>query len=141
MDLAGLQYDVVYVDYLTMFDFKGKNLWEGQIEYSRYLKTMAERRKCVVVLLTQLNEEDRVKYGKGPEEAADWWLWWRYGDQERATGQGEIRLAKSRAGETCVLPCRFQMSVMKIDVSAPAQRQSAETSAAKKVAEWNAGSI
>jgi replicative DNA helicase len=142
LDLAGQQYDIVFIDYLTLFDYQAFNydLVKGQIEYSRYLKLMAERLGCVVVLLTQLNDDDHVKYGKGPEEAADWWLWWRYGEEERATGQGEIRLDKARSGEPCCFPCRFQPSVMRVDLSAP-QRSTAEATTTKKVSEWAAGNF
>lgn len=141
MDLQGFKYDAVFIDYLTMFHFAAKDLWAGQMEYSRYLKTMAERLGCVVVLLTQLNDDDRVKYGKGPEEAADWWLWWRYGEEERKTKHGEIRLAKARAGETCMLPVEFMPATMRISVGAPQQGSSVEVQTAKKVSSWNAGSI
>jgi replicative DNA helicase len=141
-DLVGQQIDIVFIDYLTQFNYSEFNydLVKGQMEYSRYLKLLAEQLHCVVVVLTQLNEDDHVKYSRGPEEATDWWLWWRYGEDERNTGVGEIRLDKARGGVPCTFPCTFQPSVMRL-VLGPAQRGSKEKEAAKKTSEWNAGSI
>jgi len=63
--VAPLMYDVLIVDYITLFhQGKHADTWKAQMEYSRYLKMMAQNMNLVVVLLTQLSEEERVKYGK-----------------------------------------------------------------------------
>jgi replicative DNA helicase len=64
-EVAPLMYDALYVDYITLFhQGNHRDTWTMQMEYSRYLKMMAQRLNCVIVLLTQLSEDERVKYGK-----------------------------------------------------------------------------
>ncbi|MFA5135253.1 MAG: DnaB-like helicase C-terminal domain-containing protein [Patescibacteria group bacterium] len=136
MTTARCKFDVVFIDYITFLQAKAKDMFEQQIEIATYLKTMATKLDCVVVLLTQLNDDGHVKYGKGPEEAADWWLWWSFGETEKATGNVEIHLGKARHGETCIIPARFRMDIMNITtfppnraspVSAPTQTNVYET--------------
>jgi replicative DNA helicase len=113
--LAPYMYDVIYIDYITLFHSDMMDTWKMQLEYSRYLKTMAKRLNCVIVVLTQLSDEERVKYGKGIEENTDYWLWWRYReDQEQETNQGELRLDKARHAAKRRFPMTFLFEKMDI---------------------------
>lgn len=95
--LAPFMYDVIYVDYITLFHSDNMDTWKMQLEYSRYLKSMAKRLNCVIVVLTQLSDDERVKYGRAIEENTDYWMWWRYReDEEQESGKGELRLDKAR---------------------------------------------
>ncbi len=116
LDMGPSGYDVIYVDYLSLFGSGKKDMWEAQKEHGRYLKQLAGRisPKCVIVLLTQLSKDERVKYGTGPEEDADYWLWWRYGEEEVETGKVEIRLAKARHARRGIIPAKFDLSKMQI---------------------------
>lgn len=116
LDMGPFGYDVIYVDYLSLFGSGKKDMWEAQKEHGRYLKQLAGRisPKCVIVLLTQLSKDERVKYGTGPEEDADYWLWWRYGEEETETGKVEIRLAKARHARGGIIPAKFDLSKMQI---------------------------
>lgn len=116
LDLGPFGYDVIYIDYLTMFDNEKKDLWQAQKDNSLYLKQLAGRLRpqCVIVVLTQLSEDDRVKYGRGPEEDADYWLWWRYGEEEKESGQVDLRLAKARHTRGGVIPAHFRLEKMQI---------------------------
>lgn len=113
--LAPFMYDVIVVDYITLFYTAGMKLWDMQLEYSRFLKQMAMRLNCVVVVLTQLNEEERVKYGKSIEENTDYWMWWRYGDEEKETGDVELKLAKARHTASQRLMAKFLFDIMRIE--------------------------
>lgn len=114
--LAPFMYDVILVDYVTLFHSAGEDTWKMQLEYSKYLKAMAKRLGCVVVLLTQLSDEERVKYGKAIEENTDYWLWWRWReDEEQETGDVELKLAKARHTSPRKFPAKFMLDRMKIE--------------------------
>ena len=126
LSMANCKFDVVFIDYITFLQAKAKDMFEQQIEIATYLKTMATKLDCVVVLLTQLNDDGHVKYGRGPEEAADWWCFWPFGEQEQTTGNVEIHLGKARHGEMCIIPAKFKMSIMQIITYPPQKRTPAE---------------
>jgi len=114
--LAPFMYDVIIVDYVTLFYADGADTWKMQLEYSKYLKAMAKRLNCVVVLLTQLSDEERVKYGRSIEENTDYWIWWRWReDEEQETGDVELKLAKARHTSPRKFPAKFMLDVMKIE--------------------------
>ena len=115
LDLGPFGYDVIYVDYISLFGTgKHRDMWRAQKDHSRHLKSLASRLNCVMVVLTQLSKDERVKYGTGPEEDADYWLWWRYGDDEVSTSDVELRLDKARHAQRCILPAKFDMPKMTI---------------------------
>lgn len=117
LDLGSFAYDVIIIDYISLLGTGGrKELWMAQKEHSRYLKQLAGRLspRCVMVVLTQLSKEERTKYGTGPEEDADYWLWWRYGEEEIASGQVDLRLGKARHARGGVIPAQFNLSQMRI---------------------------
>ena len=90
--------------------------WKMQLEYSRYLKLMAKRLNCVIILITQLNDDERVKYGQGIEENADYWIWWPWrDDQEKETGDVVLRLAKARHAKPGRVDAKFTLDVMRIN--------------------------
>jgi len=120
--LAPFMYDVIVVDYITLMHAKGKDTWQMQMEYSRYLSMMAKKLGCVIILLSQLSDDERVKYGKSIEENTDYWIWWRYGDEEEQTGNVELRLAKARHTRTARIPAQFMLDVMNIETASPAER-------------------
>jgi len=113
--LAPFMYDVIFVDYLTLFYADNMDTWRMQLEYSRYLKSLAKRMNCVIVVLTQLSDEERVKYGKGIEENTDYWMWWKWREkEEQESGVGELRLDKARHAARRRIPMRFFLNVMNI---------------------------
>jgi len=114
--LAPFMYDIILVDYITLFHSAGADTWKMQLEYSKYLKAMSKRLGCVVVLLTQLSDEERVKYGKAIEENTDYWIWWRWReDEEQETGDVELKLAKARHTSPRKFPAKFMLDRMKIE--------------------------
>ena len=118
------KYDVILVDYITLFDNMGKDQWAAQMDYSRYLKTMASSLNCVVIALSQLSEEERVKYGKALEENTDYWIWWRWReDEEQQHGNVELRLAKARHAQARKFHAKFRPHVMTVETGPLVERQ------------------
>ncbi len=113
-NLAPYMFDLIYIDYITLMYGQGMDTWKMQLDYSRYFKGMAKRLKCVPVLLTQLSEEERVKYGKGIQENTDYWLWWKWGEEEEESKQTELRLAKARHTGKRRIPATMAFEKMRI---------------------------
>ena len=115
-------YDVVIIDYITLFDSKGMDTWKMQMEYSRYLSLVAKRLNCVIVLLSQLSDDERIKYGRAILENTDYWLWWPYGEEEEETGNVELRLAKARHGRRARIQAKFMLDIMSIETATVAMK-------------------
>jgi KaiC/GvpD/RAD55 family RecA-like ATPase len=120
--LAPLMYDIIIVDYITLMDSRGLDTWKMQMEYSRYLSVVAKRLNCVVVVLSQLSDDERIKYGRAILENTDYWLWWPYGEEEEETGNVELRLAKARHGRRARIQAKFMLDIMSIETAAVAQQ-------------------
>ena len=114
LDLGPFGYDVIILDYITLLSTGKADLWLGQKDTSRYLKALAGRLNCCMIVLTQMNKDEGVKYGTGPEEDADWWLKWRYGEEEKATGKVSVELAKARHARSCTINTLFDLDRMKV---------------------------
>jgi len=114
-NLAPYMFDAIYIDYITLMHGQGMDQWKMQLEYSRYFKGMAKRLKCVPVLLTQLSEEERVKYGKGIEENTDYWMWWKWGQEQEEVKQTELKLAKARHTGKRMLTANMLFEKMRIE--------------------------
>ncbi len=115
--LAGLKYDSIIVDYITLFKKGRMDLWEMQMEYSRFLKGAAKRMNAVIIVLTQLNDNDKVKYGTAVQENLDSWLKWQWReDEEGITNETEVRLALCRHAPTAKFPAYFKFSHSQIQV-------------------------
>jgi replicative DNA helicase len=118
LDLGPFGYDVIIIDYITLLSANTHDLWASQKETGRYLKQLAGRLNCVIVVLTQMNKDEGVKYGSGPEEDADWWIRWRYGEEEKTSGEVDIELAKARHGKAVSIKTYFRMDRMQVECSA-----------------------
>ena len=69
-------YDVVIIDYLSLLDAGRKELWENIYASTKYLKMMAKDLNAIVIVLGQLNDDNRAKYARAGEEDADVWIYW-----------------------------------------------------------------
>lgn len=116
-ELAPLEFDIIYIDYITLFNSRGQDTWKAQFEYSKYLKTLAKKLGCVIVALTQLSDEERVKYGKSVEENTDYWIWWNWDPQSKELGETTLNLDKARhAPDGVRFRTRFNFPMMQISV-------------------------
>lgn len=114
LSLKPFKYDSIYVDYITLLAHKFKDTWRMQMEYSKYFKGMGKRLDCVTGVLTQLNEDEEIKYGTAIKENTDYWIKWQYGEEEEEEGETEFKLAKARHGKKRTFPVQFMMDKMTI---------------------------
>jgi replicative DNA helicase len=115
--ITSMGYDVVIVDYITLFHIGRLTRVEMQLEYSRYLKSMAKRLNCVVILLTQLSDDEKIKYGRGILENSDCWIHWRWDvdhDPSTALRTVELDLEKNRSSQTKKVLAYFDLAAMTV---------------------------
>lgn len=115
LSLKPFKYDSIYVDYLTLLSHKFKDIWRMQMDYSKFFKGTCKRLDCVTNILTQMNEDDDIKYGRSVRENTDYWIKWTYGEEEEEEGETEFKLAKARHGKKRSFPVQFMMDKMTIE--------------------------
>lgn len=120
-ELAPFMYDAIIIDYLTLFDLKGMDTWRAVLEYSRYLKLLAQRLQCVIISLTQLSEKGDPKYGKAIKDNTDYWLKWVQDRDDEGNGTGEalFDLAKARHAGPIKFPAKLNFEEMTIETRNP----------------------
>jgi replicative DNA helicase len=97
--LAPFGYKVIFIDYVSLLaDADRDDQWKALSQVARKCKLFAKRNNCVIVLLAQLSDDDKIRYSKGIAEHADVWWRWRINDEERETGVFSIHQAKARNG-------------------------------------------
>lgn len=115
LSLKPFKYDSIYVDYLTLLSAKNfRDLWRMQMDYSRFFKQSTKRMDCVITALTQMSEDDEIKYGRAVKENTDYWLRWQYGEEEEEVGETTFYLAKARNARKRSFPVQFMMDRMTI---------------------------
>jgi replicative DNA helicase len=94
-----LSFDVVIVDYINLMApiNPKEGLWWNIGEAFRLWKRFAERTRCAVIMLVQVDEETKdIKYAKSIRHHSDGVWVWDYGDVEKETGIIEIKQTKLR---------------------------------------------
>lgn len=129
-DIDGKGYDVVYVDYITRMIPAGEDTWKLQMTYANDLKSLAGQHDVAMVVMTQLNDDGKVKYGSAPEEAADYWLKWHLGPEERERKLIEVNLAKARNAVAYKFPLALRMDIMTVEKPGTEENK-----------KWNAGNV
>lgn len=95
--LRPYRHKVVFIDYITLLaDSDDMDQWKALGYVARKAKMYAKKNKCAVVLLTQLSDDDRVRYSRTILEHADLWFWWRITDKERQSGRFTVNIGKAR---------------------------------------------
>jgi replicative DNA helicase len=101
--ISPLKPDIIYIDMINLLDPEDKtnqNQAQNLGESSRYAKIAANATGAVVVLLAQLNEEDKVKYARAiVENSNNVWSWFM-GDKEKETHFFTIKQTKARNQKT-----------------------------------------
>jgi replicative DNA helicase len=109
VEVKPYHYDIIYIDYITLFgSSKHTETWKMHLEYSRFLKGMAKRLNCVVVILAQLSDDEQLRYGKAIRDNTDFWFYWTYGEDEMADMETELKTGKARNHQRrhCMLDMR-----------------------------------
>ena len=87
---------VILIDYINLLRLpSGKDKWEALGEVAREAKVFADSHNCIVILLAQLNDDERVKYSKAVEEHSDNVLVWSYPPLNRP-GYIQVKQIKAR---------------------------------------------
>lgn len=91
--------DIVILDYMSLLaDADSQDQWKVLSKIARKCKMLARKLKCVFILLMQMNEDESMRYSKGPSEHADYWWSWILSEKERETGMITVRQRKCRKG-------------------------------------------
>lgn len=75
-ELKYQNYQVCIIDYVNLLGGEQKELWQKLYYIAQYAKLMAKDLNMLIYLIAQLNDEGRVKYGRGLEEASDVLIYW-----------------------------------------------------------------
>lgn len=95
--LRPYQHKVIFIDYITLLaDSDSQDQWKALGYVARKAKMYAKKNACAVVLLTQLSEDDKIRYSRTILEHADLWWHWRITDRERESGVFTINQGKAR---------------------------------------------
>lgn len=123
--VQGKPTDVIILDYIGLAKSSGygKNVSE---EYqlrqaTRFAKRFAEKTRCAVILLAQLNDEGQIMYSKGIGHHVHYWLKWMAGEEEFERGYLVMEMGKSRNSrkQDLYMAPEFQYSRM-TNIDAPA---------------------
>lgn len=88
---------VIFIDYITLLsDSDDQDQWKALGYVARKAKMYAKKNKCVVVILTQLSDDDKVRYSRTILEHADLWWYWRITDKERQACMFTVTIGKAR---------------------------------------------
>lgn len=88
--------EVVVIDYVTLLaDAASDAQAQALSDVARYAK-MWSKRNALVILLAQLNDENKIRYSRAISEHADVWWRWTVGPNERESGLIDIDQAKAR---------------------------------------------
>ena len=94
-----MSFDVVVVDYINLMATINprEGLWWNLGEAFRLMKRFAERTRCAVIMLVQVDEETKdIKYAKSIKHHSDGVWVWDWGEKEKETGLVEIQQTKLR---------------------------------------------
>lgn len=109
--------DIVYIDMVNLLepeDKKVQNQPQQLADMTRYGKVAANALDIVLVVLAQLNEEDKVKYARAiVENSNNVWTWF-LGEKEKETHFFTIKQAKARNQQTFDIPMVEDLAHMSI---------------------------
>lgn len=117
--IQGKPTDVIILDYLGLVKpgSYGKNTSEEyQLrQMTRLAKRYAEKTKCAIVLLAQLNDEGQIMYSKGIGHHVHYWLKWMCKDEDFERGYAIVEMGKSRNSKKEDLYMTTEFKYMRMD--------------------------
>ena len=118
--------DVVILDYMSLLaDADSQDQWKVLSKIARKCKMLARKLKCVFILLMQMNEDESMRYSKGPSEHADYWWSWILSEKERETGMITVRQRKCRKG--ALFPFMLSVDLASGQITDPIDQLAAPT--------------
>jgi len=108
-------YSVVVIDYINLLKQDPKlTRAESLGEITRKAKQFSRRNRCLVIILAQLSDDDKVKYSRAIHENADVLWVWRYGKEEKQTKLLNIVVKKARNQKTLEFFIRESFETMSL---------------------------
>jgi len=100
-EIRGYAYDVVIIDYIGLLMPPHGTSNEERIqlgETAKILKIIAGKRylNCAMLVMAQLNDDNRLKYSRAMAEHANNLIWWRLDDASRERGNVIAHQDKAR---------------------------------------------
>ena len=117
-EVKAYEYDLILVDYVNLLEPLSKSDERVALgEIARALKIGAGESylNCAMVVLAQLNDDNRIKYSRAMAEHADFILWWRMGEEEKATGFFEVHQDKARNARQYSMKFKSEFSKMRVE--------------------------
>lgn len=95
--LKPYDYKVLVIDYINLLrQDHGETQASSLGEITRQAKQWSRKMKCLIIILAQLTDDDRVKYSRAITENADNVWTWRYEEKERETHIIDVQQGKAR---------------------------------------------
>jgi replicative DNA helicase len=117
LTLQAYNYSAVCIDYISLLsDAGGDEQWKSLSEVVRQAKIFSRKKKCLVIILAQLDgDDDRVRYSKGIMEHCDSAWKFNYSKPEvRATHLIPIQQVKMRDGELFPFELKEEYQFMRV---------------------------
>jgi replicative DNA helicase len=108
--------DILYIDYISLLAPERESIPQNQQlqEISRLAKIAAKNMKIPVVLLAQLNDQDKIKYSGGINENSALTIIWRRDEDSYATRTIEFEVIKARNQKTMKFKMAEEFNLMRI---------------------------
>lgn len=124
-------YDIVVIDYLGLLDFKGEE-WREFGVIAKMCKHFAEATNSVVVLVVQINEDNKVKYSRAVEHHSDYIWMWDYGSEQEETHILDIYQTKARKTKRLKFQLLENFECMQVGDCAPESNTTTSSGKRKK---------
>lgn len=107
-------YNVILVDYISLLKTTGDKQWMDLSDIAREAKMFATSNNCLVILLAQLDKDDNIRYSKAIAEHADNVWKWEINEDDRHSGEFDVRQTKGRDQQLTSIPCRVDFDTLRI---------------------------
>jgi replicative DNA helicase len=108
--------DILYIDYISLLAPERPSVPQHQQlqEISRLAKIAAKTMKIPIVLLAQLNDQDKIKYSGGINENSALTIIWRRDEDSYADRVIEFEVIKARNQKTMKFKMAEEFNIMRI---------------------------
>lgn len=108
-------YKAILVDYITLLkDSDGDMQWLALSKIAREAKIYGDRNNVLIVMLAQLDEDNKIRYSRAIREHADGVWQWSVTDADREAGQFAIKQVKGRDQELITFEVQVDFTTLRI---------------------------
>lgn len=108
--------DIVYIDYISLLNPENAKLPQFQQlqEISRLAKLGASKLGAPIVLLSQLSDDDKIRYSRAINENANLTIIWRLDEEAQKSGKITFNIYKARNQQKFPFAVPYDFSYMRI---------------------------